>query len=77
MEIVPSVEGTSLSTDLSYGDGHGRLEGHQVYHNNDTGYDSHIYEFNWTPDNVSFFIDDNLIVQYLKGDPYVDNQYRH
>ena len=76
IEIVPSVEGTPLSLDLSYGNGVSRQEGHHTYTDFDAGSDSHIYEFTWSPNRVTFSVDDKLLKEYKKGDPYVDNANR-
>ena len=75
MEIVPSMEPTTLSDDLSYGDGTDRIQ-EQTYQDVVIGDDAHIYELTWTPNEVSLSIDgrDDLLRKYEAGDPGVDNQ---
>ena len=75
MEIVPSLDPTPLSLDLSYGDGTQRLQAQNYDPNFQPGvYTPHVYEFTWTPNEVSFIADGQVLKQYFKGDPYVDQQ---
>lgn len=67
IEIVPSAESNPLSTNVIYGDGHNKLEDHDYAHGFDPHDDFHIYEFEWTPDYISFSIDGNEI-RHLPAD---------
>jgi len=67
VEIVPSVERTPLSMNVIYGDGEGKNEYHDYAHAFNPHDEWHTYEFEYTPDYISFSIDGNE-VRHLAGD---------
>ena len=72
IEIVPSLAPTPVSLDLSYGDGHDRQQ-EQNYDSFDPKNLSHVYEFTWTPHEVTFSADDKVLRKNVRGDPFVDH----
>ena len=66
MEIVPSMEPTPLSLDLSYADpSHNtRTEYQNFVPNFEPDDDYHLYEFRWTPKEVSYYVDGQLYKSY-------------
>lgn len=74
MEIVPSLKPTPLSLDLSYGDGNDRIQYQNYDPKTNPGDGAHIYEFIWTPNEVTFSVDGTILKSYQKGHPGVDNQ---
>ena len=61
VEIVPSVSANPHSTNVIYGDGHNKLEDHDYSKNFDPSDDWHTYAFEWTPDHISWSVDDNEV----------------
>lgn len=78
MELVPSLDPTPLSLDLSYGDGNDRLQW-QTYDPTFTpaSNETHIYEFTWTPKEVTFKVDGAVLKSYGADHPAVINQSKH
>jgi len=67
VEIVPSVEGTPLSTNVIFGDGTNKLEKHDYVDQFNPKDEWHTYQFEWTPHYISFSIDGKEI-RHLSGD---------
>lgn len=67
IEIVPSVEHNPMSMNVIYGDGSDKNESHQYAHSFNPRDDWHTYTMEWTPDYISWSIDD-VEVRHLKGD---------
>jgi len=67
VEIVPSVAKNPLSTNVIFGDGHNKLEDHDYAKSFDPKSDWHVYEFEWTPDYISFSVDGNEL-RHLSAD---------
>ena len=67
VEIVPSVEGNPLSTNVIYGDGHNKLEDHDYAHNFDPHDEWHTYEVEHTPEYISFSIDGQEVRHLAKN----------
>lgn len=79
MNIVPSVAGTPLSTNVVYGDGLNKSEDH-AYHAAGGDSDWHTYTIEWTPNHVFWWIDDHEVrdmesdrdaVKYLHKDQHL------
>ena len=67
IEVVPTMTKNPLSMNVIYGDGKDKNEYHDYAHAFNPLDDWHTYEFEWTPDYVSFSIDGNE-VRHLAGD---------
>ena len=67
-DIVPSVEGTPVSTNIIYGDGEARHERHLYTTGIDPADQWHVYEIEWTPMGVKWFVDDTLVRATSKFD---------
>ena len=55
--VVPSVDDGPISMNAIYGDGHNKTEDHEYKHIY-PGDNFHTFELAWTPDYISFSIDD-------------------
>ena len=61
IEIVPSVENSPFSTNVIYGDGHSKKETQSYANHFDPREDWHTYSMEWTPDYISWSIDDKEV----------------
>lgn len=57
-EVVPSVSASPLSMNILYGDGAKKSESHNYARDVDPTDSWHVYEIQWTPDYISFLLDD-------------------
>jgi len=71
VEIVPSVEANPFSMNIIYGDGKNKRESHDYSQGFDPKEDWHIYEMAWTPDYVSWTVDQKEVRRVKKDDPSV------
>ena len=67
VEIVPSVSQNPFSMNIIYGDGHEKAENHEYKRSFDPKDEWHIYEMAWTPDYISWSVD-NKEVRRVSGD---------
>ncbi len=68
VNVVPSIEGTPLSVNAIYGDGHNKKESHAYAddHNIDDGW--HTYEMEWTTEYISFAVDGDVVRRLDRDD---------
>ena len=57
---------------IIYGDGHTKHESHDYVDGFDPGNDWHIYEMAWTPDFISWSVDNKEVRRVNSPDPAVD-----
>ena len=69
VEIVPSVSQTPFSMNIIYGDGQAKHETQEYDRSFDPKDEWHIYEMAWTPDFVSWSIDNKEVRRVKAGDP--------
>lgn len=67
LNVVPSVSGTPLSTNVVYGDGHKKHEDHAYSGSNSLNNDWHTYAFEWTPEYIAWFVDDREVRRIEAG----------
>ena len=61
IEVVPSIESNPLSLNVIYGDGKDKNDYHDFALHFKPFDDWHTYEFEWTPDYISFSVDGNEV----------------
>ena len=71
IEIVPSVGAKPASTNMIYGHGHVKLESHEYATDFDPKDEWHTYTIEWTPEYVSWSVDDKEMRRADSTDPAV------
>ena len=69
VEIVPSVSENPFSMNVIYGDGRAKHETHEYARSFDPKDEWHIYEMAWTPDFVSWSVDNKEVRRVKADDP--------
>lgn len=67
MNVVPSMSDTPLSTNIVYGDGRNKMEDHAYHGSSSLDDDWHTYSIEWTPDYISWSIDDAEVKKVSAG----------
>ena len=69
VEIVPSVSQNPFSMNVIYGDGRAKHETHEYARSFDPKDEWHIYEMAWTPEFVSWSVDNKEVRRVKADDP--------